>query len=164
MNQREIKCPDCDYVAKNNTYLILHLKRGKHYSFKVGKVCKFCGKILSKRKPKEQGLFCNQKCYSLWRHENNKGKKATNYKDGHCGERLLIRASLEFRQWREKIFKKDNYTCQDCGDKNGSNLEPHHIKSFALYPELRFEVSNGQTLCGDCHKLTKNYGYTKQNN
>jgi len=161
MKQREMKCSKCDYIAKNNTYLQLHLKRGTHKNYIANKKCKYCGKIMPTRKPSEQGLFCNQKCYSLWRHENNKGEKATNFKDGRCGERLLIRASLEFREWRDKIFKRDNYTCQECSDNKGGNLEAHHIKSFAKYPKLRFKINNGITLCKICHKLTKNYGYKK---
>ena len=27
-----------------------------------------------------------------------------------------------------------------------------HIKPFAWFSDLRFDVSNGQTLCVDCHK------------
>ncbi len=42
-------------------------------------------------------------------------------------------------------------TCQDCGDSRGGNLVAHHIKAFASYPDLRFEVSNGLTLCKSCH-------------
>lgn len=30
-------------------------------------------------------------------------------------------------------------------------LEAHHIKSWKNYPKLRYKVSNGKTLCYECH-------------
>ena len=65
----------------------------------------------------------------------------------------LIRVSIEFREWRQSVFARDNFTCRECGIRGG-DLESHHIKSFAQYPELRFEVDNGLTLCVDCHRET----------
>ena len=53
--------------------------------------------------------------------------------------------------WRKTIFERDDYTCQKCYQK-GNKLNAHHIKSWALFPELRFEISNGLTLCVTCHK------------
>ena len=64
----------------------------------------------------------------------------------------------EYQQWRMRVFKRDNFTCQKCGDNRGGNLEADHIKSRYLYPELIFNVSNGRTLCHKCHKKTSTYG------
>lgn len=68
-----------------------------------------------------------------------------------------IRASLEYEEWRKTIFERDLYTCQICFEVGG-RLEADHIKSFAYFPELRLELSNGRTLCKSCHMLTDNYG------
>ena len=38
-------------------------------------------------------------------------------------------------------------TCEFCQQE----LYAHHIKSFHEYPDLRFDVNNGVTLCRDCH-------------
>lgn len=157
-----MQCNKCDYTTENKKSMANHLRYGCS-GYEKNKKCLWCNSLLKKQKPKEQGKFCNQRCYSLWRSENLTKEKAPNYKDGKCGERLLIRASLRYKEWRKAVFQRDNYTCQECGDKKGGNLQADHIKSFALYPEYRFDVSNGRTLCRKCHKLTDNYGYTKQN-
>ena len=57
----------------------------------------------------------------------------------------------EYKDWRKAVFERDRYTCQHCG-KVGGELNAHHIKAWKSFPELRFEVSNGQTLCADCHR------------
>jgi len=67
-----------------------------------------------------------------------------------------VRHSYEYQQWRLAVFVRDNWTCQKCGKRNGGGeeiyLEAHHIKSYTRHPKLRFEVSNGVTLCLACHK------------
>ena len=55
------------------------------------------------------------------------------------------------------VFKRDDYVCQSCGTRGGQ-LIAEHIKPYALFPELRWELSNGETLCVGCHKLTPTYG------
>ena len=59
--------------------------------------------------------------------------------------------TYEVRRWREAVFKRDNYTCQCCGDNKGGNLQAHHIKNFLTHKHLRFDIDNGITLCQSCH-------------
>ena len=63
----------------------------------------------------------------------------------------IIRKSSRYIQWRNKVYKRDGWICQDCGDKGGE-LHAHHILFFAKHPKHRFLVKNGKTLCIKCHK------------
>jgi len=63
----------------------------------------------------------------------------------------LIRNSAEYKEWRKAVFERDDFTCQKCGSKS-NYIEAHHLKSFTHYPEFRFNVSNGETLCRKCHR------------
>ena len=91
-----------------------------------------------------------------------RGEKNCNWRGGITSINKLLRDSPEYKQWREAVFKRDDYTCQICG-RRGVKLHADHIKPFSLYPELRFEVSNGRTLCVDCHRK---YGWNlfRENN
>lgn len=91
--------------------------------------------------------------------EAHKGIKSHFWKGGVTPINIIIRESLEYRLWREAVFKRDNYTCLWCGDDRGGNLEADHIKPFSLYPALRLAIDNGRTLCHECHKKTDTYGF-----
>lgn len=89
--------------------------------------------------------------------ERQRGSKSHLWKGGITPINLLIRSSVEYRMWRKSVFERDNYTCQGCG-KKGGYLHADHIKQFAYYPKLRFDINNGRTLCKPCHKKTPTYG------
>lgn len=91
--------------------------------------------------------------------ERQKGKKGSNWRGGVTAENFKIRHSIEMRLWREAVFARDNWTCQICR-YIGTDLNAHHIKPFAYYPELRFAIDNGITLCIKCH--SKTYSYKKR--
>lgn len=86
-----------------------------------------------------------------------KGDKAPNWQGGVSKPNEIVRKSLEYKLWREAVYKRDKYCCIWCG-KTGKNLEADHIKPFSLFPALRFAIDNGRTLCHDCHTKTDTYG------
>jgi hypothetical protein len=83
-------------------------------------------------------------------------ENAPNWKGGLTKKNQLIRGSLEYRLWREAVFKRDNWQCQLCPNRGGK-LHADHIKSFSRYKESRFDINNGRTLCVSCHKKTEAY-------
>lgn len=121
-------------------------------SWKGGKpICKDCGV-----KTKDYKSIRCLKCVLKFR----KGENASHWKGGITPLIKKIRNSIEYKLWRESVFKRDNYTCIWCG-KRGSELNADHIKRFADYPELRFAIDNGRTLCVLCHKTTDTWGGKK---
>jgi len=126
-------------------------------------MCEYCGKKFEYRIAREaKKRFCTRKCSVIFRNKTEKQKKCTprgenhyNWKGGESLKRVSITPG--WRKWRKKVYERDKYTCQECGEVGG-NLNPHHIKPVALFPNLVFEVDNGITLCRECHKRTDTFG------
>jgi rRNA maturation protein Nop10 len=60
-----------------------------------------------------------------------------------------LRRSPQYVRWRKQVLERDGHKCTKCGSEE--NLHAHHIKPFAKYEKQRFKLSNGLTLCKDCH-------------
>lgn len=134
------KCGRDRFIEKRNAY----------------RLCKSCSMHGKKR-----GKYINTENFK-------RGSEHYRWRGGVTKENMKIRSSYEYRNWRRLVFERDDYTCQWCGARNGNGkkvvLNADHIKPFALYPELRFEVSNGRTLCEPCHAKTDTFrGKTKVN-
>src|SRR3990167_5162839 len=142
-------------ISPNKGKKLLYLQGEKHFNWKGGKPkCLVCGEQVSAYKVK----YCLRHKATM-----NSGENHYLWKGGIRSKEKLIRDSVEYRQWREIVFKRDNYTCQNCNQKGG-RLQADHIKPFALFPELRLIVSNGRTLCKICHyQLGWNYFRYKKN-
>lgn len=59
--------------------------------------------------------------------------------------------TAEYIDWRNTVYERDDYTCQECGAKGGK-LNAHHIVRWVDDKSLRYAVKNGITLCVPCHK------------
>lgn len=83
-----------------------------------------------------------------------KGEKNPNWRGGII-TKTIIRWSPEYKEWRTTVFKRDNFTCQNCGYK-GKKLNAHHLvipfKDCFDDKEMLLNIDNGLTLCEKCHK------------
>ena len=74
---------------------------------------------------------------------NPNRREVLSNKDRHWG--------LEYRRWRTDVFSRDGYKCKMATKDCGSYIEAHHILSWKEYPELRYKINNGITLCHAHH-------------
>jgi 5-methylcytosine-specific restriction endonuclease McrA len=135
----------------------------------VEKICLTCGKkFMVSNYRKESASFCSSKCRGV----SQVGQNSPKWK----GENAItpikerIRQSDKYKQWRQQVFFRDDFTCQDCGERGG-DLYAHHIKSFSkLIQEVKeylpllnlydgamiytplWDLENGITCCKKCHK------------
>lgn len=58
-------------------------------------------------------------------------------------------------EWRKSVFLRDGYVCKISNEDCSKTLQAHHILRWADYPELRYEVNNGITLCAKHHPRKK---------
>jgi len=106
------------------------------------------------------------KLYSCIKYQRDKAQhgksceSCDSCKGDYASERLrmILSRMPEYNRWRTAVFKRDRYTCQECGARCVP-LEAHHILPYRDYPELAFEIDNGITLCEGCHYMTRGREY-----
>jgi hypothetical protein len=84
------------------------------------------------------------------------GPKNPNWRGGiqlRDPERNRYRAKM----WVKAVKDRDGWKCVEC-DATG-RLHAHHIKRWKDHPSLRYEVSNGVTLCHECHERAHGWGF-----
>lgn len=106
--------------------------------------CAYCGSTFTTMD--RRARYCSRRCAG----KDRTGPLAGAWKDGRSLERERARLAPQLKVWRETVYKRDGYTCQHCGDR-ARYIHAHHIKPWAEYPALRFDVDNGVTLCEACH-------------
>jgi 5-methylcytosine-specific restriction endonuclease McrA len=87
--------------------------------------------------------------------ENKRGIKNPSWKGGITPINHKIRTSLKMEDWKRDCRQRDDFRCFDC-DERGGQLQVDHLYPFSLFPRLRFDLDNGQTVCKNCHKERTN--------
>lgn len=114
---------------------LMDLYKGKPFS---GKTYDHTGRIQSEEERERRKLTAIR------------GEEHHNFIDGLSRDRRGGRGKPEYRRWRMACLRRDKRTCQDCGSTKGQ-MTVHHIKAYATHPDLRYDTSNGITLCVKCH-------------
>lgn len=53
----------------------------------------------------------------------------------------------KYKYWMLSVRKRDNWKCRLLNSDCKGRLESHHIFDWENYPELRYIINNGITLC-----------------
>lgn len=121
----------------------------------VKRICETCNKefyIEVNRLKSGRGRFCSISCYATWQSIYRIKEKSFAWNPEISEtKRVTSRQYNEYFNWRNDVYKRDNYICQHCGIRGG-DLNAHHIIPFSKDKSLRTEISNGITLCKKCHK------------
>lgn len=160
-NTKEYKCETCGKIFKSNQkdnanrFCCRKCYDEWHNIKDKERICPTCGKIFSAKTAGDK--YCSQACHLYQLHLTNKGENHPNWKGGISKENDR-RDSNDYKNWRQQVYQRDNYKCIKCGSKEKINA--HHLYSWKYYPNLRYEVSNGITLCEKCHiELHQRCGY-----
>jgi hypothetical protein len=188
---QSIRCKSCASKGRKNS----NYKGGKPHCVDCNKEiwwgrkrCIECWCKYLKQKPPFKGKHLTEEAKEKIRKKaiGRIGKKSSGWKGGITSLWQLIRENSLSKEWRNKVFKRDNYQCQNCGDNKGNNLNAHHKKEFNLilqdflqeynqfspYEDKEtlvrlatkwkpfWDVNNGITYCKKCHKEVHNGKFT----
>ena len=147
--------------------------------------CQKSAWVLRKKVEQRAQRFCSRRCANFWNARVRAGRpfcacgcgkpigpQATRFSAGHnrpqhepvrgpahprwTGGPKRVHLTPEYREWRDAVFHRDNYTCQNCGARSAAGnpvyLHAHHMKPVAEEPLAAFDLDNGRTLCIECHR------------
>ena len=84
-----------------------------------------------------------------------KGNIPANYIDGRSKLLGPGRYGSDWREIRVEVYKRDQYTCQDCGCKMKGKT-PHHVHHINPFVESNDNsLNNLVLLCASCHRTVE---------
>lgn len=169
-----VRCHSCKIHGSRNPNFG---KKETHPNYKDGRdkrrnTCA-CGKTIS-RSATYRGVTECQSCVA----RRMTGPLSHNWNGGVTPLQHLVRSSKEYKEWVQRVFSRDDFTCRECGSR-GFHLHAHHLVSFSKIFQgflARFsqfspledketlirlvtsydpfwDISNGITYCKSCHFL-----------
>lgn len=155
---------ECSYKGRSLGFvkrIVLKPYSCEHLRKRIRVECLICHKefevIPSKLKDEKRGKYCSRKCFEIAHKENMKGNRNPAWIDGRSYNYRDYRGP-DWDECRKNAYRRDNYTCQECGVKcigrkklNEDNkhklIQCHHINGNKENNSL----DNLITLCVACH-------------
>lgn len=163
-NILEYKCEICGKVFKGSKYNANRFCSRECYNEfhnikNKNRECPICKKIFIAKQSEDK--YCSRECFLKYLHSVNKGSNHPNWKGGITSENEKLRKSKQYLDWRDEVLKRDKNECIYYHSKE--KLNAHHIYAWQFYKEKRFDISNGITVCEECHKkIHSKYGYNSK--
>lgn len=134
-------------------------------------VCRHCGETFTATSRRVNPRFCSRLHYWKWmkgkrppgiiatpetREASRQRMTGENNPMWRGGDSDKERRNSAYKKWRVEVFKRDGFICQSCGYFNGCGEKRRDLNAHRIVPwidsiELRYEASNGKTLCVPCH-------------
>lgn len=118
-----------------------------------------------RKSDRTSGLFRTDGTHVL---KGRKGSLHNSWKGGVTPLRNAFYASEEWKSACSIVWKRDDAKCQNCKldhrtiNRKERSFHIHHIKSFALHPDLRADPDNLILLCDTCHRWVHSRANTDQ--
>jgi len=87
------------------------------------------------------------------------GENHPNWKGGITNKRTKYRNCPEYKEWRTRVFKRDEYICTMCGETK-EYLHAHHLIPFSDKMD-NYDINNGKTVCYKCHEYIHGFALGK---
>lgn len=164
-------CEICNKLFKpkneSSRYCSVECRRKGSVKEREKLICAYCGVEFERLKSQINGKnnCCSVKCKNKLEEILYSGENSHAWNPNKpIEEREKERKYPEYYEWRKKVYSRDGFTCQCCGDDKGGNLVAHHYINYMENVELRTDINIGITLCNICHKKFHDiYGYTNNN-
>ena len=130
------------------------------------KICLYCNnEYIANYKNFSKSKFCSKSCSSKSRPSGMLGKKQSDKlicllksrtKELHPrwvkDRNMVVKSEKKhldsnYRNWSKSVKDRDNWKCKLLNHECSGRLESHHIYRWKDYPDLRYDINNGITLC-----------------
>jgi hypothetical protein len=171
---KRIKVPASRYKINKHNYCSLECEsKGKaiyytgsnhHLYNKIKIKCSNCSKEIEVNKYKlehQKYFYCSTSCKSEHQKIILIGENNPFYNPNKTEkERIYGRDIIGYKEWRNIVYKRDNFACKCCGTTKSGGFNAHHLNGYDWDKEHRTDANNGVTLCSKCHKKFHSiYGY-----
>lgn len=101
------------------------------------------------------GNFCSDECLFKWRQEQMlednplRGVTGEDHPAWKGGTDQSWRRQPKWRRTALKVYRRDNYTCQNCGESD-TEIHAHHIVPVHSNGD-KYDMGNLIALCSECH-------------